>query len=129
MRFVRPLTAMDDLIGGLAAQTRSELLTPRDLLDLETVQARVIRSSANALAQELRRPGCDLPNFISRRTNWTSRQERNLYENFWAVHLSEGALRNCLPLDGDVNWPRALGYAQEIIVCGVLAELREEGLI
>jgi len=130
MRFVRPLTAMDDLIGGLAAQTRSELLLANcDPFDDESILGRVIRGSANALAQELMRPGSNMPDFISQRTRWGFLEERNPFENFWAIHLSEGALRNRLPLDDLFNWPRALGYAQDAIVSGVMAELREEGLV
>ena len=120
---------MDDLIGGLARQTRTELLCPTDLLRTEPVYDRVHLGVVNAIAQEIARPDTDLPNFISRRTTFGNQAERNMYENFWAIHLSEGALRNCLPLDNSYNWPRALGYVQQVVMEGVFAELREEGLI
>jgi|GEM_PF-2125171 len=129
MRYIRPLTAMDDLIGGLARQTRTELLCPTDLLRKESVYDRVLVAVVNAIAQEIKRPDSDLPDFISRRTTYGNQTERNHCENFWAIHISEGGLRNCLPLDNSFNWPRALGYAQQVVIEGVFAELREEGLI
>lgn len=129
MRFVRPITSMDDLIGGLARQTRTELLCPTDLIRNEPVYERVHLAAVNALAQELNRPDSDLPNFIARRTTFGNQAERHMYENFWAIHLSEGPLRNCLPLDNSYNWPRALGFAQQVVMEAVFAELREEGLI
>jgi hypothetical protein len=129
MRFIRPLTALDDLIGGLAAQTKSELFERRDVLDQETLYKRVYRASANALAQELRREDTILPDFIARRTDYGDRQERSHHENFWAIHLTEGALRNRLPVEKTYNWARALGFAHETVIDSVFAELREARLI
>ncbi|MCW5940674.1 MAG: hypothetical protein KIS66_00490 [Fimbriimonadaceae bacterium] len=128
MRF-RSLSPLDDLIGGLAADTRREMLSSHDPLALKTPYERLFQTSANALAQEIARPDSFLPDFICRRTNFGERTKRAPHENFWGVHLSDGKLRTRLPVDDGYNWARALGWAHETIIESVVAEFREEGVL